>query len=108
MVGNHRGFHEWVVQRISAVLIGIYTVFVVFFLICHAPLHYISWQMLFAHPAMKIATLFVLIAILWHAWIGLWTVFTDYVKNRAIRLLLEIGVIFLLISYLVWCLKILS
>lgn len=56
---------------------------------------------------MKIVTFIVLLSILWHAWIGLWTVFTDYVKNRPIRLILEILVSLLLIVYLAWVAEIL-
>ncbi|OGT45456.1 MAG: succinate dehydrogenase, hydrophobic membrane anchor protein [Gammaproteobacteria bacterium RIFCSPHIGHO2_12_FULL_38_11] len=100
---NNRGFHEWIVQRVSAVIIGIYAAFLLVYLLCHQPLHYTVWSALFSHIAMKAATFVVLIAILWHAWIGLWTVFTDYVKNTAVRLVLEIVVILLLLSYLVWC-----
>jgi len=53
--------------------------------------------------AMKMATLVILIAVLWHAWIGLWTVFTDYVKNGLVRLFLETVVFVALLGYLVWC-----
>ena len=100
---NRRGFHEWVVQRVSAVLIGIYAVFLFAFIFTHSPMHFSTWDTLFSNVVMKIATFVVLIAILWHAWIGLWTVFTDYVKNNAVRLLLEILVILALLSYFAWC-----
>lgn len=101
---NRRGFHEWIVQRVSAILIGIYTAFIFAFFFTHRPMRFPVWHLLFSHTAMKIATVVVLVAILWHAWIGLWTVLTDYIKNSSLRLLLEIGVILVLLSYLVWCL----
>lgn len=104
---NDRGFHEWIVQRVSAVIIGIYAAFLLVYLLCHSPLHYSVWHALFVHITMKIATFVVLISILWHAWIGLWTVFTDYIKKTVVRLSLEIAVILLLLSYLAWCLDIL-
>lgn len=100
---NRRGFHEWVVQRVSAVLIGIYAVFLFAFIFTHSPIDFSIWNALFSNLVMKIATFVVLIAILWHAWIGLWTVFTDYVKNNAVRLLLEVLVILALLSYFAWC-----
>lgn len=100
---NHRGFYEWIVQRVSAVLIGVYAVFMFAFLLMHSPVSFSDWSGLFSVLPMKIATVIVLIAILWHAWIGLWTVFTDYVKNGAVRLLLEILVILALLSYFIWC-----
>ena len=100
---NRRGFHEWIVPRVSAVLIGIYTVFLFAFIFTHSPMHFAVWDGLFSDTAMKVATFLVVLAILWHAWIGLWTVFGDYVKNGAVRLLLEIVVIVALISYFAWC-----
>lgn len=100
---NHRGFYEWIVQRVSAVLIGVYAVFIFAFLLTHSSVSFSEWSGLFSALPMKIATVIVLIAILWHAWIGLWTVFTDYVKNGAVRLLLEILVILALLSYFIWC-----
>ena len=106
VVRSTRGFHEWIVQRVSAVIIGIYVAFLLVYLSCHAPLHYAVWQHFFSHVAMRVATFVVLIAILWHAWIGLWTVFTDYVKKTAVRLFLEVLVILLLLSYMAWCLDI--
>jgi len=100
---NRRGFFEWIVQRVSAILMGAYAIFIAVFFFRHAPMNFSVWNDLFSHLVMKIATFIVLIAILWHAWIGLWTVLTDYVKCGYLRLLLEVLVILVLISYLVWC-----
>lgn len=101
---NHRGFFEWIVQRVSAVLIGAYTLFLFIFFFTHHPLHYPAWENLFSYAVMRIATVLVVFAMVWHAWIGLWTVFTDYVKCGYIRLFLEITVVILLLGYVVWCL----
>lgn len=101
---NNRGFFDWIVQRASAVIIGLYTLFIFAFLFTHSALDYAVWKSLFSHVAMKMATFVVLMAILWHAWIGLWTVFTDYVKCGALRLFLEVAVIVVLVSYVAWCL----
>lgn len=101
---NTRGLFEWIVQRATAVLIGAYAIFICIFFLTHSPLSYIDWMALFTHTIMRVVTILVVLAILWHAWIGLWTVFTDYVKNGFIRLLLQIAVILLLASYFIWCL----
>ena len=65
-------------------------------------MYYPQWHGLFSQVWMKLATFVVLISILWHAWIGLWTVFTDYVKATAVRTLLEILVVLLLVAYAGW------
>ena len=101
---NTRGFFEWIVQRATALLIGVYTIFLVGFLVMHVPLNYTDWKLLFDCVAMRVATIVVVAAILWHAWIGLWTVLTDYVKCGYARLFLQIVIVVLLASYFVWCL----
>ena len=102
---NHtRGLFEWIVQRVSALLIGAYTIFLLSFFLMHVPLHYPEWENLFSFVWMRIATIVVVIAILWHAWIGLWTVLTDYVKCGYARLCLEVVIAITLLGYLFWCL----
>lgn len=77
---SRRGYCDWFVQRITALLSGIYTVFLIIFLLICYPISYAQWHSLFTHLAMKIFTLLVIFSVLWHAWIGMWTIFTDYVK----------------------------
>ncbi len=104
MVGvDCRGLHDWVVQRVSALIIGLYVIFLFGFICLNYPLDYATWHQLFSNVAMKIATMIVMLSIVWHAWIGLWTVFTDYVKPRCVRLVLEVFVVVALIGYVVWC-----
>lgn len=102
--GNTRGFFEWIVQRTTAILIGAYTIFLVVFFLMHSPLQYAEWKNLLDCTAMRVATIVVVAAILWHAWIGLWTVLTDYVKCGYARLFLQIVIAVLLASYFAWCL----
>jgi len=104
---NHRGLRDWIVQRITAVLLGVYTIFILSYLLCNKPVNYVQWYTLFHHPVMKVVTFIVLLSVMWHAWIGLWTVFTDYVKNAAVRLSLEALLIVLLLAYLAWGFEIL-
>ena len=99
------GYQDWFVQRITAFLSGIYTIFIIVFLWLHYPISYLQWHALFTHWLMKIATLIVIFSVLWHAWIGLWTVFTDYVKNKPIRLFLQTVVCLLLLVYFLWAIE---
>jgi len=104
---SDRGVSDWLVQRVTALLIGAYAIFILIYFFVNKPLYYAQWHELFHHVFMKIFSFLVLISIVWHAWIGLWTVFTDYVKSAAIRLVLEIIVILLLVGYLSWGFEIL-
>lgn len=106
-MGRHSGFRDWIAQRVSAILIGAYTIFIAVYFMTNQPLYFAQWSSLFSNIWMKMATFIVLLSILWHAWIGLWTVFTDYVKPTAVRLVLQIIVILLLAAYLLWGFEIL-
>ena len=104
---NNRGFFDWIVQRVTAILIGGYAIFLCFFFINHHPMNYGDWHALFSGVFVRSITVLIVLAIVWHTWISLWTVFTDYIKNGALRLFLEIAVIILLLGYVIWCFDIL-
>jgi succinate dehydrogenase / fumarate reductase, membrane anchor subunit len=104
---SRSGFVDWIVQRVTAVLIGVYTIFILIYISDHHSMNYADWRGLFSTIWMRIVTVILLISVLWHAWIGLWTVFTDYVKVKPVRLLLEVIVILLLLGYFIWVLEIL-
>ena len=89
---NTRGLQDWTIQRITALLLLVYFIYVLFFLSVNPISNYTTWNQLFASTVMKWSTLVAMLAICWHAWVGLWTIFTDYVKCSFIRRLLEIGV----------------
>lgn len=96
---SHAGLFDWIVQRCTAVIVGVYVLFISLYLLLHPSLSYEGWHKLFMRGEMRALSIIVLVSILWHAWIGLWTVFTDYIKSKPVRLLLEFGVILLLVSY---------
>lgn len=97
-----RGLRDWLVQRLTAIIIGLYTLFIIGFIVFHPQLQFNEWQMLFSFTVMKIATLLVLFSIVLHAWIGMWTVFTDYIKCGYLRLFLQALVAILFFCCLAW------
>lgn len=104
---DRTGFRDWLIQRISAVIIGLFAIFIVIYLLKYQPLYYAQWSLLFSHLWMKMITFIVVVSVLWHAWLGLWTVFTDYVKPTAVRVTLEIIILLLIGAYFVWTIEIL-
>jgi succinate dehydrogenase / fumarate reductase membrane anchor subunit len=67
-----------VVQRVSAVILGLYSVFIVGTLLAHPQLDFSAWQAIFESPLMKIFSLAALVSVCAHSWVGMWTVTTDY------------------------------
>lgn len=96
------GLRDWLVQRISAVILALYVLFILGYLLINAPVSYAVWHGLFANGWMRVATFLALLSMVYHTWVGLWTVFTDYIKCPYLRLTLQILVVIALIGYLVW------
>lgn len=96
---THSGLRDWLIQRISAVVMVIYTIGLFIYLVKTPKVDFANWHALFSCSAVKIATLILLLSVLWHAWVGLWTVFTDYVKCFVLRLVLHVLVLFALIAF---------
>ncbi len=107
VVGAHYGFKDWLVQRITAVIVGLYSIIVMALLITKPTLDYNTWKLMFTPNWFRILTLMALWAVFWHAWIGMRDILMDYVKNTGIRLFLQTSVILMLIFYGFWSVTIL-
>jgi succinate dehydrogenase / fumarate reductase membrane anchor subunit len=99
---TRNGLRDWLIQHISAALIGSYTLFLFTFILLHPHMSFDVWQGLFCHTAMRIITVLVLIAVMMHVYIGMWTISTDYLNNTAVRLVFQVIVFLALIAFLVW------
>ena len=78
------GVHDYLLIRATALIILAYTLYLVGF-VAITDITYASWSGFFSLTLTKIFTLFALVAMLIHAWIGLWQVLTDYVKCTKLR-----------------------
>ena len=107
VVGAHYGLRDWLAQRVTAVVIGVYAlVLFVSALVVSEP-GYGGWAGLFANTWMKVFTLLALIAFVYHAWVGVRDIWMDYVKPVGVRLGLQILTILWLIGCGVWAIEIL-
>lgn len=107
MTFGRSGLADWFIQRVTSVVVASYVFFLVGFLVLHQPVTFIDWHELFASLSVRIYTVLTLISLLIHAWIGIWTVITDYVKPVWARILVELVVILALAVYFLWGLYIL-
>lgn len=96
------GLREWIVQRLTAIYMAFYLVFLVGYITFHPAFSFDSWKG-FSHLVwIETANMLFLVCMLWHAWIGIWTVITDYLKQPAIRMIVQALVILVLVACLVW------
>lgn len=104
---NHQGLRDWVVQRLSAIYMAVYFIVLSAYILLHSGMDFAEWHALFACTAMKIATMLFLVGLLLHAWVGIWTIFTDYVKCAVVRAILNSLVWLMLGACFFWGLMIL-
>ncbi len=102
---GRNGIQDWIIQRVSAYVLALYTLFLLGFFIS-TDVDYQSWSSLFDQAWFKIFTLLALLSIAGHAWVGLWTVSTDYIKSAGQRMLAQAVVILAIFVYVVWGIQI--
>lgn len=108
------GLSDWLVQRVTAVILAVYTVFIIGFLVANPDIAYADWKAFFSLTCVRIFTLLALLSTAAHAWIGLWSVTTDYftvrmmgAKGNLVRWAAQAVIGLGLFTYVVWGIQIL-
>lgn len=99
------GVFDWLIQRVTAYVLALYTIFLLGFLLT-TDVNYETWSGLFEQTWFRIFSLLALISLGAHAWVGLWTVTTDYIKPMAPRFLVQAACGLAMFVYLVWGIQI--
>ncbi|GAA5526121.1 succinate dehydrogenase hydrophobic membrane anchor subunit [Microbulbifer aestuariivivens] len=108
------GTFDWLYQRISALVLAAYTLFIVGYIFLADDFSYQSWSALFQNFWVRTFSLVALLSMVAHAWIGLWSVVTDYLTNRmmgpkatVLRILAQVVLGAVAVIYTVWGIQIL-
>jgi succinate dehydrogenase / fumarate reductase membrane anchor subunit len=107
VVGAHYGLRDWIAQRVTAVIMVVYTVVILSTVAGLPKMDYWEWLMLWQTPLVQYATVLFVVSLLIHAWIGVRNIFMDYIKNPGLRLTLYVLVIGALLWYGVWSVQLL-
>src|SRR5436190_15117512 len=107
VTGAHYGLRDWLAQRITAVIMAVYSIIAVCVLIPSRPITYAVWRDLFAQGWMRVATLLFMVSLAWHAWVGVRDILMDYVQPAGLRLSLQVGTLLVIASYVGWTIQIL-
>ena len=102
LVWASSGYKDWVWQRISALVFLVYALLVISYWAFFPEALLNDWRVFLLNPYMKVLGTLALISFVVHAWIGLWTVITDYVKPALLNKLAIIIVLALLLFYFVF------
>jgi succinate dehydrogenase / fumarate reductase membrane anchor subunit len=108
VVGAHYGLRDWLAQRVTAALMALFTVVVLAqVLFSKGPVGYEKWAGIFSPQWMKALTFTIIVAMLYHVWVGVRDIWMDYIKSVALRLSLQVFSIVWLVSCAGWAIQVL-
>jgi len=108
VVGAHYGMRDWLSQRVTAVLMALFTLLVLAQIaFIKRPVSYELWAGIFAAQWMKTLTFVVIVAMLFHVWVGMRNIFMDYVKPYAVRFVMHVFAITWLVASAGWAIQVL-
>ena len=107
VVGAHYGLADWMAQRITAALMGLFTLAVVVQILLPGEMGYDKWAGIFSAQWMKVLTFVVILSLAYHAWVGMRDIWMDYVKPVGMRLLLQVFTMVWLIGCAGWATQVL-
>lgn len=126
VVGAHYGLRDWLSQRITAALMALFTLVLIVQVLLPSYARdgkgerlkdaagnyvqivgYEKWAGIFNPQWMRVLTLVVIVALGYHAWVGMRDVWMDYVKPVGARLLLQVFTIVWLVGCAGWAIQVL-
>jgi succinate dehydrogenase / fumarate reductase membrane anchor subunit len=107
VVGAHYGMKDWLAQRITAIVMAVYTVILLVLFLSGQNFSYEGWAGMFARQWFKIATFITFLALFYHVWVGMRDIWMDYVKPVSIRLALQVATLLWLVGCAGWAAQIL-
>lgn len=112
VVGAHYGTFDFIVQRVTAVIMIVYTLILFFGFLFTSDMDFQGWRHLFtfsvgALPVGQLLATLAFLSVCWHAWIGMRDIWMDYVRLAGLRLLAQTLTVLWLIGTVVYFVKIL-
>ncbi len=101
------GLRAWLVQRVSAVFMLFFVVFLLFHFLLDPPRSYEAWQSWMRAPGMSAGAAVFFTALFMHTWVGVRDVVMDYVHPIALRIAVLALVGLVLIAMAAWAARIL-
>ena len=79
------GLKAWAIQRLTAIYVGLFSLYLVFGFLFSAPADYAQLKAWIGGPVVSVAMLLFVVSVLMHAWIGVRDVLIDYVHPITYR-----------------------
>jgi len=98
---------EWLVQRISSIYLGGFTIYLIGHLVSNPAKNYATWSAYFAHGTVRVAWGLFFVSLLLHAWVGLRSIYLAYLHPTWLRFSVTVGTAVALIALGLWAANIL-
>ena len=82
-----KGSFIWYTQRYTSIVILSYLIYILSFIFTNQDINFFSWSDFFLSFQVRFLSSIVFLVIVLHAFIGLWTVGTDYLTKRTLGFL---------------------
>jgi len=91
VVGAHYGTAQYIIQRVTAIILAVYTLILLIGFLSMSGFTYEGWRNLFTFdmlglPVGQVLATLAFLSLAWHAYIGIRDIWMDYVKPVGIRL----------------------
>ena len=103
----HRGLMEWLVQRVTSIYLGVFTVYILVYFSVNPITSYTGWSTYFASGAVRLAWGLFFVSLLLHAWVGLRSIYLDYLKPDWVRFTVTVATAIAMTGLGLWAANIL-
>lgn len=100
------GLHDWVIQRLSAVVMALFAAYMIWFVASNPGMGYELWQGFFQQTLVKGFGILTIILMSLHIWVGMWIVSTDYLKPLSIRMIFQAALVIYSLVIIFWGIQI--
>ncbi len=104
---SHRGMTAFLIQRITSLYLAVFTLYVVYWLISQPTADYAAWSGYFDSGLVRLSWGLFFASLLAHAWVGLRSIYMDYLKPMWLRFTVSTVTAFGLMALALWCAQIL-
>ncbi len=101
------GLRAWFVQRVTAVYLGLFVLYLLVHFALAPPNSFEEWHDWMRQPGVLVSWALLFVALLMHAWIGARDVVLDYVYSTPVRLVVLVMLAVFLVAQGFWALHVL-
>ncbi|MFH1872253.1 MAG: succinate dehydrogenase, hydrophobic membrane anchor protein [Pseudomonadota bacterium] len=106
VVGAHYGLKDWLAQRVTGVVMAVYTLIILAAALGGATASREAWQAFMANGFIRFISFLFVVSLCYHAWVGIRDIWMDYLNSAALRVILHVLTLLALIGYAGWAVQI--